>query len=104
VVKNFYQTNNKNETCHRFDEQFNRQVRRGTVAGIVDRFEENDTVDDKKRSGRPTTVRSVLIFINCILVKLGFLLYQSTLTPQQKKIVHSNAPKLGKDKRRTMIE
>jgi len=104
VVKNFYQTNNKNETCRRFDEQFNRQVRRETVAGIVDRFEEYGTVDDKKRSDRPIIVRTVVIFINCILVKLGFLLYQITLTPSTKKIVHLNVPKLGKDKRWTMIE
>ncbi len=80
VVKTFYQINNKNKTCRRFDEQFNRQTRRETVADSVDRFEENGTVDDKKRSDRPIIVRTVVIFINCILVKLGFLLYQITLT------------------------
>lgn len=45
----FYQTNNKSETCRRFDEQFHRQIRRETVGDIVDRFDENGTVDEKKR-------------------------------------------------------
>ncbi len=58
VVKTFYQTNNKSETCRRFNEQFHRQIRRETVADIIDRFEENGTVDDKKRSGRPFVVRT----------------------------------------------
>jgi hypothetical protein len=39
LVKTFYQTNNKSETCRRFNEQFNRQIDRHTVTNIVDRFE-----------------------------------------------------------------
>ncbi len=58
VLKAFYQKNNKSETCRRFDEQFHRQIRRETIADIIDRFEENGTVDDKKRSGRPAVVRT----------------------------------------------
>ena len=48
VLKMFYQTNNNSETCRRFDEEFHRQIRCETVANIVDRFEENGTVDKKK--------------------------------------------------------
>jgi hypothetical protein len=59
LVKTFYQTNNKSVTCRRFDEQFNLQIKRHTVTDIVDRFEENGTVDDKKRSGRLAVVRTV---------------------------------------------
>jgi len=58
VIKTFYQTNNKSETCRRFKEQFNRQIKRDTVTDIVDRFEENGDVDDRKRSGRPFVVRT----------------------------------------------
>ncbi|CAF4694672.1 unnamed protein product [Rotaria sp. Silwood2] len=58
VVKNSYQTNNKSETCRRFNEQFNRQIKRDTVADIVDRFEESGKVDDRKRTGRPFVVRT----------------------------------------------
>ena len=58
VVKTFYETNNKSKTCRRFDEQFHRQIKRETVADIIDRFEENGTVDDKKRSGRPAIART----------------------------------------------
>jgi len=59
LVKTFYQTNSNSETCRGFDEQFNRQIKLHTVTDIVERFEENGTVDDEKRSGRPAVVRTV---------------------------------------------
>ena len=59
VIKTFYQTNNKSETSRRFDEHFNRQIDRHTIANIVDRFEKNGTVDDEERSGRSVVVRTV---------------------------------------------
>jgi hypothetical protein len=40
VMKTFYQTDNKSETYRRFDEEFNRQIKRDTVADIVYRFKE----------------------------------------------------------------
>lgn len=58
VSKMFYQTSNKNETCRRFDEQFHRQIRREIIADIVDRFKENGTLDENKRSGQPAVVRT----------------------------------------------
>lgn len=51
VVKAFYPTNNNTETCHSFNEQFSRQIKRDTVVDIVDRFEENGKVDERKRPG-----------------------------------------------------
>ena len=48
VVKTLYQTNNKSEICRRFDEQFNHQIKRDTVADIVHRFEENGAVANEK--------------------------------------------------------
>lgn len=59
IIKTFYQTNNKTETCRHFNKQFNRQIKRDTVGDIVDRFEENGKIDDKKRSGRPIVIRTV---------------------------------------------
>ena len=58
MVKTFYQTNNKSETCLHFNERFARQIKRDTIAYIVDRFEENSKVDDKKRTDRPFVVRT----------------------------------------------
>ncbi len=58
VVKTFYQTNNKSETCRRFDEQFSRQIKCNTVADIVDRYEESGQVDDRKRTGRSFVIRT----------------------------------------------
>jgi hypothetical protein len=58
VVKTFYQTNNKSETCRRFNEQFSRQIKRDIVTDIVDRFEESGKIDDRKRTGRPFVVRT----------------------------------------------
>ncbi len=36
MVKDFYQTNNNTETCCPFNEQFTCQIKRDTVADIVD--------------------------------------------------------------------
>ncbi len=58
VVKTFYQTNNKIETCRRFDEQFSRRIKRNTVADIVDRYEESGKVDDRKRTGLSFVIRT----------------------------------------------
>ena len=57
VVKKYYETSNKSETCL-FKEQFDRVTKWRTVSNIVERFEETGSFDELPRSGRPTTVCS----------------------------------------------
>jgi hypothetical protein len=44
LIKSFYETNNKSETCRRFSKKLNRQTTRETLGDIVKRFEENEPV------------------------------------------------------------
>ena len=56
IVKTFYKTKNKSETCRRFREHFNQSLKRDTVAGIINRFEATGSVADLPRPGRPRSI------------------------------------------------
>ncbi|CAF4207689.1 unnamed protein product [Rotaria sordida] len=77
LVKTFYETNNKSETCRCFFEKFNRRTTRETVGDTVKRFEESGTVAEKKRSGRPVVIRTEE---NKAAVKSVFSKYPTTST------------------------
>ena len=52
IVKPFYKTENKSETCRLFEREFQRTVKRDTVANIIQKFEDTGSTEDIKRSGR----------------------------------------------------
>lgn len=56
IVKTFYKTENKSETCRLFKREFQRTVKRDTVADIIQKFEDTGSTEDIKRSGRRSSI------------------------------------------------
>ena len=56
LIKTFYKTDNKSETCRRFQEKFGRAVKRDTIANLIYRFEITGSCEDLPRCGRPKSV------------------------------------------------
>ena len=56
LIKTFYKTDNKSETCRRFQEKFGRAVKRDTIANLIYRFEITGSCEDLARCGRPKSV------------------------------------------------
>ena len=58
IVKTFYETSNKSETCRLFEGKFQRNIKRDSVSKLIKRFEDTGSTDDLPRSGRPVTACS----------------------------------------------